>query len=196
MSLKERLRQDRIIQASLASSLNPQTFELPIEKLISGLLKPKPGEEASLRELSEQQKEDYKKFEYKCYDKIYIPGTIPMRRSNLIEVNGNKIKIPDSLFILLLRFVLGLKKKRGGWVSIRTLDSERIITDVFKYQIYSRLRTALEGSLRDREGQKFIQNDGSKNYRISTHPDFITYDRKKLLSHQVLRIKELARKLP
>ena len=25
-----------------------------------------------------------------------------------------------------------------------------------------------------------IENDGSQNYRISTHPDFVTYDKKKL----------------
>jgi len=159
--------------------------------LISGVLKPK-----GITELSKRQKTDYGKFEYQCYDKVYIPGTIPIKRSNLMAVNGNEIKMGDSLFILFLRFVVELKKKNGGWVNIDTLESEGIITDVLKYQIYSRLRTELEGSLLDKDGQKFIQNDGAKNYRISTHPDFITYDKKKLLNHQDRQIGELAKKLP
>ena len=89
-----------------------------------------------------------------------------------------------------------LKKKKGGWVSIKTLHEERLIVDPDKYQIFSNLRTAIAGSLRERDGQKFIQNDGSKNYRISTHPDFISYDREKLLNHQELPVKELAKSLP
>lgn len=193
--LRGRLRHEKIVQtslaSSLASSLDPQTFELPIEKLISGFLKPK-----AITELSKRQKTDYKQFEYQCYDKVYIPGTIPMKRSNLIVVNGNEIKMGDSLFILFLRFVVELKKKKGGWVNIYTLESEGIITDVLKYQVYSNLRTALEGSLLDKDGQKFIQSDGSKKYRISTHPDFVTYDRKKLINHSERLVKELAIKLP
>jgi len=189
--LKGQLRHEKIVQTSLVSSLDPQTFELPIEKLVSGLLKPK-----AITELSKRQKTDYEKFEYQCYDKVYIPGTIPMKRSNLIVVNGNEIKMGDSLLTLFLRFVIELKKKKGGWVNIYTLESEGVITDVLKYQIYSNLRTALEGSLLDKDGQKFIQSDGSKNYRISTHPDFITCDKKKLLAHQDHHIRELAKKLP
>lgn len=190
VALKGRLRHEKIIRTSLVSSLDPQTFELPIEKLISGLLKPK-----AITELSKGQKSDYEKFEYQCYDKVYIPGTIPMKRSNLMVVNGNKINMGDSIFTLFLRFVVELKKKKGGWVNIHTLKSEWVITDVLNYQSYSNLRTALKGSLLDKDGQKFIQSDGSKNYRIATHPDFITYDKKKLLNHQAAHIRELAKKL-
>lgn len=189
--LKGSLRHDKIIQTSLASSLDPQTFELPIEKLISGLLKPK-----AITELSKRQKTDYEKFEYQCYDKVYIPGTIPMKRSNLMVVNENEIEMGDSIFTLFLRFLVESKKKKGGWVNRYTLGSEGIVTDVEKFQIYSNLRTALKGSLLGKDGQKFIQSDGSKNYRISTHPDLVTYDKKKLLNHQDPNIKELAKKLP
>lgn len=138
--------------------------------------------------LSDSQKMDYEKFEYQCYDKVFIPGTIPISRSNFIEVNGNRLKIGDSLFCLFLLLVVELKKGDGGWVNIKTLSG--------KYQIYSNLRTALQGSLLVKDGQKFIQSDGSKNYRVSTHPDFITYDKEKLLNHQDHRIRELAEKSP
>lgn len=72
---------------------------------------------------------------------------------------------------------------------------DTIIADVEKFQIYSNLRTALEGSLLDKDGQKFIENNGSKQYRISLHPDFIAYDREKLLKHPDNSIQNLARKL-
>lgn len=196
VALKNVFRQDRIVQTSFAASLNPQTFELPIDKLVSGLLKTKVGKEATITELSERQKEDYKRFEYQCYDKVHIPGTVPMKRSNEIVVNGNKVKLGDSIFGLFLRFVGELKRRKGGWVNIYSLEEEGIVTDPHKYQIYSNLRTVLEGSLLDKDGQKFIQNDGSKNYRTSIHPDFVTYDRGKLVNHPDPRVREIAEKLP
>ena len=196
VALKNALRLDRIVQISFAASLNPQTFELPIEKLVLGLLRTEAGREGSITELTERQKEDYKRFEYQCYDKVFVPGTIPMRRSNEILVNGNQVKLGDSIFGLLLRFVLESKKREGAWVNIYSLEEEGIVTDPHKYQIYSNLRTALEGNLLDKNGQKFIQNDGSKRYRISTHPDFVTYKREKLLNHPYPRAREIAEKLP
>jgi hypothetical protein len=167
-----------------------------LENMISGLLRPEIGVDLVIRQLTKDQEEDYKNFEYKCYDKIHMPGNSSMKRSNEIDVNGHKVRLGDSMFRLFLRLVLELKKKRGGWVSRYTLDSDGIITDVDKFQIYSNLRTSLQGSLLDKERQKFIENNGSKQYRISLHPDFITYHREKLLKHHDNSIQELARKLP
>ncbi|PIQ84945.1 MAG: hypothetical protein COV73_06210 [Candidatus Omnitrophica bacterium CG11_big_fil_rev_8_21_14_0_20_43_6] len=166
-----------------------------LENIISGLLRPEIGVDLVIRQLSKEQEEDYKNFEYKCYDKIHIPGNSSMKRSNEIEINSHKVRLGDSMFRLFLRLVLELKKKRGGWVSRHTLDAEGIITDVDKFQIYSNLRMSIQGSLLDKDGQKFIENNGSKQYRISLHPDFITYHKEKLLKHHDNSIQELARKL-
>lgn len=166
-----------------------------LENIISGLLRPEIGVDLVIRQLTKDQENDYKNFEYKCYDRLHIPGRISMKRSNEIELNHHKIRLGDSIFRLLLRLVLELKGKSGGWVSRHTLESEGIITDVDKFQIYSNLRTSLQGSLLDKEGQKFIENNGSKQYRISLHPDFIAYDREKLLKHPDSSIQNLARKL-
>lgn len=133
--------------------------------------------------LYNNQKKDYEKCEYKCYDEIHITGNSSIYRSNEIIVNGIKIKIGDSIFLLLLRLVVELKKEEGGWVDRNTLYKDRIIRDPDKFQIYSNLRTALQGNLLDKNARKFIENDGSKSYRISTHPDFITYNKEKLLNH-------------
>ena len=189
-ALKKHLKRDRIVH---------RTFDVQICKLlgeiISGMLKPDIGADLVIRELTEKQNEDYKKFEYKCYDKIYIPGAIPMKRSNEVEVNSHKIKLGDSMFKLFLRLVLELKKEKQGWVNRHSLGLDSIIADVEKFQIYSNLRIALQGSLLDKDGQKFIENNGSKQYRISLHPDFIVYDREKLLKHPDSSIQNLAKKL-
>jgi len=42
---------------------------------------------------------------------------------------------------------------------------------------------------------KFIENDGSKNYRLSTHRDFVTYNKKKLQGHPDGRVRVIAKKL-
>ena len=98
-------------------------------------------------------------------------------------MNSRKIKLDDSVFKLFLRLVLELKRKKQGRVNRHSLGSDSIIVDVEKFQIYSNLRMALQGSLLDKDGQKFIENNGAKQYRISLHPDFIAYDREKLLKH-------------
>lgn len=167
-----------------------------LENIISGLLRPEIGVDLVIRRLTKDQEKDYKNFEYKCYDKIHIPGNSSMKRSNEIEVNNHKIRLGDSMFRLFLRLVLETKKKKGGWISRHTLDSDGIITDVDKFQIYSNLRTNLQGSLLDREGQKFIENNGSKEYRISLHPDFITYHKEKLLKHHDNSVREFTKMLP
>jgi hypothetical protein len=147
-------------------------------------------------DLSERQEADYKEFEYRCYDKVYFPGEMSMKRSNLIVVNGNRIKIPDSLFALFFRLAVELEKERGGWVDTQTLESEDVITDAQNYQRYSSLRALLQAALLGKNAEEFIQSDGSKHYRISTHPDFITYDRSKLRNHPDPKIMKIAQDLP
>jgi len=153
--------------------------------------------EDDLPELSDRQKKDCKRHDYKCRDQFDVPGTRPMKRSNVIEVNGNRVRIGDSLLKLFLRLVLELKKGKGGWVNIHALEEEGLIGDPLTYQRYSNLRKALEGSLLLKNGQDFIESDGSKSYRVSTHPDFIRYDKKKLAKqHPDPDINEIAKKLP
>ena len=62
--------------------------------------------------------------------------------------------------------------------------------------IISNLRNVIKGCLLDGDGKNFIENDGLKNYRISIHPDFITYNKEKLRSHKDLDIRKLAEELP
>lgn len=81
-------------------------------------------------------------------------------------------------------------------VDIQTLIQKRVVSDPDDYRIYSNLRRRLQGSLVNKNGQDVIQNDGSKRYRISAHPDFITYKRGKLLKHPHERVRRIAERLP
>lgn len=67
-------------------------------------------------------------------------------------------------------------------------------TERGKYQIYERLRSRLEGSLIEKAAKKFIENDGPKRYRVSTHPDLIIRDRENLLKHTDSGVLELVKK--
>lgn len=133
------------------------------------------------------QTADYTRHGYKCYDHLHIPGTSPMKRSNDVAVNGHIVKIPDKSFQLLMELVVELKKGEGGWLTIYTEEG--------KYQIFDRLRKPIEGSLKGKDAEKFIENDGSKRYRISTHPDFIFCDLENLLKHTDPEVRTFAKNI-
>jgi len=173
----------KIVTAPLAASLDFKTFKLSVEDLIKEFM-PEGGATA----LTKQQAKDYKDFGYKCYDKIYIPGTKAISRSNNLDINGHTIKMPDNAFKLFIELVVELKKGKGGWLTK--------VVDAGKYQIFDRVRSPLQGSLLGKDAKKFIENNASKQYRISTHPDFVTYNRANLLKHTDSTVKDLAKRLP
>lgn len=140
------------------------------------------------QKLTAQQIADKTKYAYQCDDVMHIPGTASRKRSNDININGHTIKMPDSAFALLIELVVELKKGKGGWLTK--------VVDAGKYQIFDHLRKPLQGSLLEKDALKFVENNASKQYRISTHPDFVTYDRANLLKHSDATVKAFAKKLP
>jgi hypothetical protein len=154
--LEGRLRQDRVVQIALAPNKTAVTFEIPFERLLAGFLKPSAGQGSPYPELSTKQADDYKEFEYKCFDRVHIPGSMPMKRSNVVEVNGTDVTIPDYIFPLFVRLVLELKQGAGGWIDRYTLVEEGILEDPDKLQIFSNLRNAVKGGLPGRDVKEFI----------------------------------------
>lgn len=146
--------------------------------------------------LTDAQRLDYRRIEYQCYDKIGFPGVSPAWRSNRIVVNGSGVTVAESSFVLLLRLAVELKEGKGGWVSVHELEQEGFPLSTTDYRPWVKLRRELRGFLLDPDAKKLIENNKSGAYRISTHPDFVTYDKEKLLSHPNGRIKDLARALP
>jgi len=194
--LEGRLRQERIVQVDVSSNMNPTTLEIPFEGFLNGLLEAAPRSTSQHPVLTKKQAEDYKRFDYRFYNTVHIPGFMPIKRSNLIEVGETELAIPDYLFLLLLRLVLELKLDKGGWIVRKTLKEEGIITAEENLQIFSNLRNALQGGLQGKDAKEFIQADKSKRHCLSTHPDFVTYERDKLLEHPILDVRGIAEKLP
>lgn len=133
--------------------------------------------------LTTKQIADYAKHKYLCYDHLHIPGTSSMKRSNDLVINDHKVRVPDAQFKLLIELVAELKKNEGGWLA---KDIE-----VGGYQGFDRLRKTIEGYLLKKDAKKLIENDGSKRYRISTHPELVTYDRDNLLKHTGAEVRAL-----
>lgn len=135
-------------------------------------------------------------FEYLCRDKVHILGFVAKKIGNIIRLNGNDIGIGIAPFLLFLRLVQESKKGQGGWVNVQDLEEVKILSDTSRHQNFSNLRTALKAGLLEGDALSFIQNDGAKNYRISNHPDLISYDRNRLMAHPDDRIRKIAKELP
>jgi len=146
--------------------------------------------------LSGQQEKDYDDFRYKRYDQVHFPGNIERDGRNVVEINEYEARLGDRGFNLLFRLAAQLKKDKEGWVHTSTLETEGILADVESYQVFDRLRSSLEPCLTGTTRRDLIENVRSKGYRVSTHPDFITYDKKRLLEQfkdvdaRVIRIVE------
>ena len=73
---------------------------------------------------------------------------------------------------------------------MNTLYEENIIHDPIRYQKFSELNSRFRGSLLQKNHSDIIENHGSGEYRISIHPDFVTYDKEKLLQHPLIKQKK------
>jgi len=147
-------------------------------------------------EPSKEQERAYETYGYNCKDRIYIPGTQSINRNCNIFINEKETKIKDANFLLLLRFVVELKKGESGRIHLKDLERDKIIPDRSYYQYIHRLRKDLEVNITDKDGKKFVESLGAGYYRISTHPDFVTYNLDNLLNYpDDNQIRDLAEQL-
>ena len=102
---------------------------------------------SNIPKLDKKQLDDYNEYDYKCYDVIHIPGTVPLKRSNDLIVNGNKIKMPDKSFKLFMKLVIELKKGKGGWLYRKTESGG--------YHIWDHLKKPIAGSLLKKDVSSF-----------------------------------------
>ena len=146
--------------------------------------------------LTKIQEKEFKFYQYKNRLPINITGEIPKQRTNKILVDGMGIIIQDSSFKIFLRLVVELFKKKGGSISIQQLVDEGYLAKDGEHQTIGRLRGCFKNALKKLKSTKLIEAYETKTIRISTHPAYITYDRKKLLKHSDSKIAELAKSLP
>jgi len=167
----------RLRAASLHPATLPEGFgrsHFRISYLAALQRRPPSGVPAPLPSLTPEQLADCERHGYLCRDRLHVPAGRPRRRQRAVLLNGEEIALSDALFALLMRFVEELKKGAGGWVSPSDLAAAGLIIDVEHRQRYSQLRDRLRPALRYRDGEKFIECNRSKGYRLSTHPSFVT----------------------
>ncbi len=188
--LESMLHMEKVIHSPLVESLDPRTSALPINAMVAPLLSDAMEYPISAIELTENQRRDREAFKYLCLDRIHIPGDVPSPKNNLILINGKAQNIPDRTFRLFLRLATALWEDKNGWVETATLWGEGLIPDPEQHQIFNRLREKLADHLLEKDAKRFLENSGTKSYRLSTHPEFITCDRAKLLnnSDQTIRL--------
>lgn len=125
-------------------------------------------------------------------------GTPSVNRNCIIFLNDKETKIKDANFLLLLRFVVELKKGKGGKVHINDLEEDKTIPSRTYYQYIDRLNNDLRINImfcKD-DKKKLIKSVGAGYFQISTHPDFVTFNLDNLLNYPGdSRISDLAMRL-
>ena len=134
------------------------------------------------------ERKDYKKYEYKTAVHIHIKGLRGNDANSQIDVNGEAINLPEYLFLILLQLVVALKRDKDGRATMSI--------DEGKYQPMSDLRKELKQGIRGTDAKNIIQNMRAKQYRLSTHPNYVTYDKKALLKYPNARVVQYAQQLP
>lgn len=181
------------------STIAPQHYtDCPYYSVLLGIPKDQEGDIRKVK-LINSQKEDYKKYKYKTYFKIDIIGELKeLKKEKYIKVNSNGIELGKNNFILFVKLAVELKRNNEGWVDIESFVQEIDLSFTGRYQLIARLRDDLVKikALDNNIVKKLIENKKSGLYRISTHPDFITYDKDKLLNHKDPQIRKLAEELP
>lgn|GEM_PF-1554211 len=103
---------------------------------------------------------------YRCQDRLLFLAHQTETGGSNLSLNGQKLKLSDSLFRLLHHLAGAMKKTGEGWVSIQDLRSARLIPPD-GYQPFSRLRSVLAGYLLKKNPRDFLESNGCKEYRLS-----------------------------
>lgn len=182
------------IESDLNTIRNSKRYKIENITSIEEILKNK-------KKITDKQNEDYEKYGYKCFDKIYIPGERPIQENCRIILNGKDTLVDEANFKLLLRLVIQIKNgKNEGWVNMPDIITDespfRTVNDYHNY-IY-RLRKDLSHNLLNQNPSDFIVNNTIGNYKITTDPDNITYNRENLMKNFLndQYILKLAEQLP
>ncbi|MBN1971794.1 MAG: hypothetical protein JW870_20715 [Candidatus Delongbacteria bacterium] len=150
-------------------------------------------------ELTESQEEDYKKHGYNCRSKINIMGKDNyLKKENYVEIDDNGVELSENNYLIFLRLVLEIKRSKEGWVHVERFIQDTNLQLSGHFQLIARLRQNLQKIkiMDEKEVKKFIENKKGGFYRISNHPDFISYDKEQLMQVDEGKIQDIIKQLP
>ena len=159
---------------------------------------PRPPKVSSSDEakLSEREQEDYQTHDYKCYDRIVVTGRSITRRETEVLLNDNSVALGSRQLELLLILIRAAKTVAGGWVDSSALSCVNVDPRTGRFQPISRLRDRLAPATKTRDASELVEYGGANGFRISAHPNFITYNRAALHKHTSQAVRAIAKELP
>ena len=108
----------------------------------------------------------------KTGDSLHLDGQID-KAGILVEINGNPLRVSTNSFNMLVKLAVRLKSRHGGWVYGSELAGGNY------HVLIMRLRKQIAPGLKTTTSE-FIENNGHGAYRISTHPDNVSFDAAKI----------------
>ena len=189
-SLREEVRTHAVITMRLPPGL---TVPDPLFKRTSASVLP---------DLTNAEEREFIEQGYLCRVGVHLPGRKRKQRM-IVEVDGAEVELTLVPYRLFLRLSLALHTKPGGWVDRGTmkqgggLASESFYNPEGAEPALGRLRdpfsTALGSTLN--KATEFLEVRGGR-LRISTHPKYVTWDRRQLLTQPDEGVLKLAQSLP
>ncbi|MBU1863914.1 MAG: hypothetical protein KKH94_09650 [Candidatus Omnitrophica bacterium] len=169
VNFKNILYSHNIVQEAIAEVINKKTFKLPIRQIIRPIIECDPPGFA-----------------------VRVLGSSPKDGYHDVEVYGKKIILEEANFLLLIRFIAGIRNGTDGWVSTRELITEKLLTAEGYKQAISRLRKRLCDCVGNK-AQNLVQN-GRKKYRLGIiKRDMIDCNMEKLRKIKNGRIQKVVR---
>jgi len=132
---------------------------------------------------------------FKCRVPVCITGDITKSGNNVVLVGSTAVEIGDTPFLLFLRLIVELRRKKMGTVSKVQLKSEGYLSEDVEFQQIRRLRECFVRALGDLEPKDFIEGYRPKTLRVSVHPALVSWDEQKLLAHDNSRVREFVEQL-
>ncbi len=126
-------------------------------------------------------------FAYKRMVRILIDGKPIGNKTYRVVIDGETFAVGPKILVLLLRFVLELKKGEGGWIQTSQLINEGYLEFSNQTQTISRLRE----NLGDKKSKTLIENMPGQGYRLSVPPEWVRINDKNLILFKDQRIKSL-----
>ncbi len=147
----------------------------------------------SLRGAPSDVEREIKKFDFKFRSVVEIPGVIERKDLNVVYVDKIKIRMGDSLFILLLTLMLQQFHEPSGHIDIDTLDGTDVVKRELKDKVVLALRARFSAAVR--ETKLMIEADREGELRISIHKSYFRVDTARLMDHHNVKVRKLAEEL-
>jgi hypothetical protein len=151
--------------------------------------------------LTDSEAKEAERQNFKAAVPIIITGEVVPRTSNVVEIGGRRVTLPDADFRLFLRLVVQLfiggdgYCRKGGGRQAGGLVGEGVVPDDVDNAV-SRLRRSLQLGFLELAPKDYIEVQRGHGVRLSTHRRYVKVDRDALARHNNPAIRELAARLP